>query len=201
MTQQEGRTSPDAIIGILLIFSHPAFILINPGATHSFMSSRFSFLANVPSSPLPGEWLVSLPSGDVLKIDWVFRGCEVLVEGLSFEVDLIPLDIVKFDVISGMDFLKAHRAMINCFWKIVVLQSPRKPEAYLAHVVDTRKEEVRMEDIPVVNKFPDELPRLPPVREIDFTIELLLGTAPISQALYRMAPLSSYLHKYHQGPW
>ena len=55
----------------------------------------------MPSSPLPGEWQVSLPSGDVMKIDWVFRGCEVLVDGLSFEVDLITLDIVEFDVILG----------------------------------------------------------------------------------------------------
>ena len=131
MTQQEGRTSPDVIIGTLLIFGRPAFILIDPGATHSFMSSRFSFLANVPSSPLPGEWQVSLPSGDVMKIDWVFRGCEVLVDGLSFEVDLIPLDIVEFDVILGMDFLEAHRAMIDCFRKVVVLRSPGKPEITL----------------------------------------------------------------------
>ena len=57
-------------------------------------------------------------------------------------------------------------------------------QAYLAHVVDARKGDVRIEDIPVVNEFPDvfpdELPRLPPVREIDFTIELLPGTTPIS---------------------
>ena len=49
-----------------------------------------------------------------------------------------------------------------------------------------------MEDIPIVNEFPDvfpdELPGLPPVREIDFSIELLPGTMPISQAPYRMAP-------------
>ena len=185
------------------------------------MSSRFSILADVPSLPLPGEWQVSLPSGNVMKIDWVFRGCEVLVDGLSFEVDLIPLDIVEFDVILGMDFLEAHRAMIDCFRKVVVLRSPGKPEvtfqgerdvipsclisavaatklwnkgcqAYLAHVVDARKGDVRIEDIPVVNEFPDvfpdELPGLPPVREIDFAIELLPGTVPISQAPYRMTP-------------
>ena len=42
MTQQEGRTSSDVIIGTLLIFGQPAFTLINPGATHSFMSKRFA---------------------------------------------------------------------------------------------------------------------------------------------------------------
>lgn len=36
--------------------------------------------------------------------------------------------------------------------------------------------------------FPDELPGMPPQREIDFTIELLPGTAPVAIAPYRMAP-------------
>ena len=36
--------------------------------------------------------------------------------------------------------------------------------------------------------FPEELPGLPPDREIEFEIELLPGTTPISKAPYRMAP-------------
>ncbi|KAL5554706.1 hypothetical protein UlMin_042107 [Ulmus minor] len=50
-----------------------------------------------------------------------------------------------------------------------------------------------MEDVPIVRDFVDvfleELPGLPPDREIQFEIELLLGTAPISKAPYRMAPV------------
>ena len=46
-----------------------------------------------------------------------------------------------------------------------------------------------VEDIPVVCEFPDvfleEIPGLPLVREIDFTIEFVPGTAPISRALSR----------------
>ena len=65
-------------------------------------------------------------------------------------------------------------------------------QAFLAHVVDTSMGVVGLEDIPVVREFPDvfpeELPGLPPAREIDFSIELLPGTMPISQASYRMAP-------------
>ena len=47
-------------------------------------------------------------------------------------------------------------------------------------------------DIPVVceflDVFPDELPRLPPDRDVEFKIELLPGTTPISQRSYRMPP-------------
>ena len=64
-------------------------------------------------------------------------------------------------------------------------------EAYLVSVIDKYKQEVSLKD-PVVNEFndvfPKDLPGLPPKREIEFEIELLLGTTPISQAPYRMAP-------------
>ena len=36
--------------------------------------------------------------------------------------------------------------------------------------------------------FPKDLPGLPPDREIEFSIDMILGTAPISQVPYRMAP-------------
>lgn len=66
-------------------------------------------------------------------------------------------------------------------------------QAYLAHVVDTEKPTPKLEEILVVNKFvdvfPEELPGLPPDREVEFTIELAPGTAPVSKAPYRMAPV------------
>ena len=65
-------------------------------------------------------------------------------------------------------------------------------KGYLAQVVDTRDSEVRLEDVPVVRDFldvfPDDLPGLPPEREIDFPIDLVPGTTPISLPPYRMAP-------------
>nr|GFA03416.1 reverse transcriptase [Tanacetum cinerariifolium] len=41
----------------------------------------------------------------------------------------------------------------------------------------------------VTDVFPDELPGIPPVREVKFSIELILGSEPISKAPYRMAPI------------
>ena len=65
-------------------------------------------------------------------------------------------------------------------------------DEYLAYIVRDDKD-VKLEDIPIVRDFPDvfheELPRLPPKREVEFTIKLVSGTTPISKALYRMALL------------
>ena len=59
-------------------------------------------------------------------------------------------------------------------------------------MVDTRKEVLKLDDIPIVREFPDvfpeDLPGIPIDREIEFSIEVLPGTSPISKALYRMAP-------------
>ncbi|XP_074336733.1 uncharacterized protein LOC141673904 [Apium graveolens] len=66
-------------------------------------------------------------------------------------------------------------------------------EAYLVHMKDVKKESFRIEDIPVVkyfpDKFPDELPGLPPDREVEFMIYLAPGTKSISKAPYQMAPV------------
>ncbi|KAL5538765.1 hypothetical protein UlMin_046214 [Ulmus minor] len=67
-------------------------------------------------------------------------------------------------------------------------------EGYLASILDTTKEEREMiEDVPVVKEFvdvfPEELPGLPPDRAITFEINVTPGTAPISKAPYRMAPV------------
>ncbi|KAG8490957.1 hypothetical protein CXB51_014090 [Gossypium anomalum] len=65
-------------------------------------------------------------------------------------------------------------------------------EAYLAYVLDNKESEKKLESVLVVCEYPDvfpeELPGLPPVREVEFGIELVPGTTPISIAPYRMAP-------------
>ncbi|XP_016742963.1 uncharacterized protein [Gossypium hirsutum] len=65
-------------------------------------------------------------------------------------------------------------------------------EAFLAFVLNTQTSELKIESVLVVCEFSDvflkELPRLPPVRKVEFGIELVSGTAPILTALYRMAP-------------
>ena len=66
-------------------------------------------------------------------------------------------------------------------------------EAYLAYVIDTVKARPSVFDIPTVSDFPDvfpeELPRLPPHREIEFSIDVVPGATPASITPYRMAPL------------
>ncbi len=62
---------------------------------------------------------------------------------------------------------------------------------FLCQVKDTSLEE-QLADIPIVRDYPDvfpeELPGIPPERDVEFNIDLVPGTTPISKASYRMAP-------------
>ncbi|KAA0051309.1 ty3-gypsy retrotransposon protein [Cucumis melo var. makuwa] len=105
--------------------------------------------------------------------------------GYVIEVTLLVLDMLDFDVILGMDWLAANHASIDC---------SRKEGTWgiLASVVDTREVDVSLSSEPMVRDYPDvfpeELPGLPPHREVEFAIELKPGTVPIFRAPYRMAP-------------
>lgn len=63
---------------------------------------------------------------------------------------------------------------------------------YLAYIIDDQKDGVQSGDISVVRNFndafPNDLPGLPPDKEIEFSIELVEGTKPISMAPHRMVP-------------
>ena len=81
----------------------------------------------------------------------------------------------------------------NMISAMATQRMPRKGcQGYLAYVVETGKEGTILDEIPVVREFPDVFPDdiagLPPEREVEFTIDLIPGTEPISIPPYRMAP-------------
>ena len=65
-------------------------------------------------------------------------------------------------------------------------------EAYLIFVTINMENKVKLYEILVVwdfsYVFPNELPKLLPQREINFSIELIRGMEPISKAPYKMVP-------------
>ncbi|GJS92945.1 putative reverse transcriptase domain-containing protein [Tanacetum coccineum] len=59
-------------------------------------------------------------------------------------------------------------------------------------VTEKKSDEKRLEDIPIVREFLEvfleDLPGLPPVRQVEFQIDLILGATPVARAPYRLAP-------------
>ncbi|GKC58012.1 putative reverse transcriptase domain-containing protein, partial [Tanacetum coccineum] len=96
-------------------------------------------------------------------------------------------------IILGMDWLSEHQAIIDCQSKRISLGNHENLKFIYQGAPDTSKESSSLEDQHIVNEFPDifpkELPGLLPEREVEFTIELVPDSEPISKAPYRMAPL------------
>ncbi|XP_019252755.1 PREDICTED: uncharacterized protein LOC109231550, partial [Nicotiana attenuata] len=112
--------------------------------------------------------------------------------------ELLLLGMVDFDIILGMDWLSPHFAILDCHAKTVTLAMPAQRmvekgcAAYLAYVRDVTVDTPSVDSVLVVRDYPDvypaDLPGMLPDRDIDFGIDLLPGTQPISIPPYRMAP-------------
>jgi len=91
---------------------------------------------------------------------------------------------------------KGERKVIpSCLISVLVARKLLRKgcSAWLAHVRELEKSTIDLTSILVIREFrdvfPEELPGLPPVREIEVSIETILGVSPIAKSHYRMAPL------------
>ena len=116
------------MIGIVSVFDLDAHSLIDPRATHSFISMGFISNVNVESQPIDCSIVVSLPTGDSGIAESVYLDIRVIIGGQEFLADLILLDIHDFDVILGMDWLYRHHAIVDCYRKEVRICRPREIE-------------------------------------------------------------------------
>ncbi|GKD29288.1 putative reverse transcriptase domain-containing protein [Tanacetum coccineum] len=107
-------------------------------------------------SDLGFKYEIEIASRQLVEIDKVIKGGKLEIEGHVFDIDLIPFGHESFDVILGMDWLSNYKAKIIFHEKV----NERKQE-----------EIVVVRDFPKV--FPDDLFGLPPIREIEFRIELI----------------------------
>ncbi|KAL4032361.1 hypothetical protein IC575_005432 [Cucumis melo] len=200
MTQQEAKDAPDIITGTILICNVPADVLFDSDAMHSFVSSIFLTKLNRMLEPLSEGLAIYTSVGDVLLVNEVLCNCEIVGEGISMLVDLLPLELQRKEVVFRKPgFAKVvFRGMRKVISRslISVLNAEKLLRkgctSFLAHIIVVQREKLKPEDVPVVKEFLDvfldDLSGLPLDREIEFTIELLLGTTPISQTPYRMAP-------------
>ncbi|XP_073057322.1 uncharacterized protein [Primulina eburnea] len=222
ITKEGANPDASVISGNIFILGKEALTLIDTGATHFFISEEFMHTISVKPTVVPVEFNIVLPSGEEIWTNSMFKACPVLMGSRLLYADLIVITMVAFDVILGMDWLSAYRAVINCVSKTVkfladdyekdlfvgvtsslsipiisCLQATKLLHkgcvGYLASVLDTRKESrIQLQDIDVLQDYPDvfeeDVPGLPPDREVEFVIDLIPGTAPISKAPYRLAP-------------
>nr|ABB46832.2 retrotransposon protein, putative, Ty3-gypsy subclass [Oryza sativa Japonica Group] len=190
----EAQDAPDVILGTFLVNLVPATVLFDSGATHSFLSMSFAGNHGMKVEDLRRPLMVSTPSNQALSLQ---RSPSVRIEikGVPFLANLILLESKDLDVILGMDWLARHKGVIDCANRKVTLTSNDgrvvTVHALSSESLRSRLNQITLEEIPIVREypdvFPDDLPGMPPKRDIEFRIDLVPGTTPIHKRPYRMA--------------
>ncbi|GJX53871.1 putative reverse transcriptase domain-containing protein [Tanacetum coccineum] len=199
-----GGANPDSnvVTGTFLLNNCYASMLFDSGADRSFVLSIFSALLDVAPSTLDTSYAVELADGRISETNIILRGCTIGFLGHPFDIDLIPVELGSFDVIIGMDWLAKYHAVIVCDEKIVRILYRDKvliirgddcdgEMQVTSKKVEDKSEEKRLEDVPIIREFPEvfpeDLPILPPARQVEFQIDLAPGAAPVARAPYRLA--------------
>jgi hypothetical protein len=176
----------------------PATILFDSGATHSFLSARYANTNEIPLLNMRKLMIVITPKGHV-EANHMTRRLTLTIMGREFGATAIILEASNIDLILGMSWLRKAKAIIACGRGTVELTSPKgeKFQVQIAVTTSSKRamffiaEEFVGDNIRVVRDFSDifqeELPRMPRDREVEFVIDLLPGTAPISKQPYRMS--------------
>nr|GEY75913.1 hypothetical protein [Tanacetum cinerariifolium] len=168
---------PNVVMGTFLLNNRYATVLFDSG-----VNTSFSHLIDIDSVRLDTNYEVELADGRVASTNIVLKGCTINLVNHLFKIDLMPIELGTFDVIIGMDWLVEQDTVIVCSKKVVHVPYKNK----------TLVVEGDREDVPVIRNFPevfpDDLPGLPPPRQVGFQIDLVPGAAPVARAPYRLAP-------------
>ncbi|GAU42762.1 hypothetical protein TSUD_239250 [Trifolium subterraneum] len=205
----EGADQVDNLIrGTCFIHDTPLIAIIDTGATHSFISMDCMKRLNIPVYEMSSCMNIETPASGSVITRLVCRNCLVSVFGRHFGMDLVCIPLSGIDVILGMNWLVFNQVHINCCEKTVIF--PKSEESLSLMKGEELKESlndhgelfmvfgslkleggIKLEELPVVSEFSDVFPEdisdLPPEREVEFSIDLVPGTSPISMAPYRMS--------------
>ncbi|GJX25713.1 putative reverse transcriptase domain-containing protein [Tanacetum coccineum] len=169
---------------------HACRVLFDSRADKSFVSISLASILNISPITIDTFYNIEMADGNLVSTNTVIQGATLTLLNQPFKIDLMPIKLGSFDVVIGMDWLSKYHARIICDEKVVHI--PINGETLIIRVMEKKSDEKRLEDIPVVREFPEvfpeDLPGLPPVRQVEFQIDLIPGTTPVARAPYRLAP-------------
>jgi hypothetical protein len=182
------------ISGTFSIHNKPAVILFDSGASHSFSSAKLG----LDFCHTKGSYMISTLGGKIAS-NQIIRNVPIKLGSKTIKTNLILLTLEGMDIIFGMNWMALHEVTLDISFRAMEIKS-RSHEATTLYLPSRgcinscafMIEGVKPEDIPVVCEFadffPNDLPGMPPDRDIEFTIKLQPGTAPITKRPYRMPP-------------
>jgi hypothetical protein len=195
-TLEELPQGAPIMTGIFSVFNQPALILFDSGASHSFISQKFSAKCQLPFCHTKRSFMITTPGGKIAT-NQLIQSVPISMGSKIFKTTLLILGLEGMDIILGADWMTHHRVVMDVAARALEIRSPTSedlvlclPSQYSTQSCAFSMMESPVKKIPVVceyaDVFPDELPGMPPEWDIEFAIELQLGTTQISKRPYRM---------------
>jgi hypothetical protein len=186
------------LTGTFSIRDHPVRILFDSGATHSFISESLVSKLGLHSCHTKDSFVVATAGGRILS-NTITKAVPLQLGSKTFLTNLIQLGLGGLDVILGINWLTQHQVILDITTRMIEIHSPTSghtllylPKGEGINPCSYAAVTIQLEDIPVVCEYPDvfpnDLPGMPPDRDVEFVIELQPDTAPISKRPYRMPP-------------
>jgi len=188
----------EPVSSTFLVNEHPTVVLFDSGASNTFISKSFATKHGYQIDNMRAKYHITA-LGSPIDTNQIVMHLRLRIGTEDFYVDPVVLPNQGIDIILGMDWMKEHNVLLDITSRTVQLKSSRSGKIiyihlpihkHLSHTVNATEAQ-QIKKIPVVsdypNVFPEELPGLPPDRDVEFAIELVPGTAPVSRRPYRMA--------------
>ncbi|XP_058753432.1 uncharacterized protein LOC131626613 [Vicia villosa] len=184
------------IIGTCFIDNTPIITIIDTGATYCFIvADCVKRLGHVLSS-MNGEMVIDTPANGSVNTYLVCLKCHLSMFDRDVALDIICLPLSGLDVILGMNMLESNYVHINCYKKSVRFSTPNegketeflsarqlnelmkdKSQVFALMASLSVENQAAIYELPVVREFPkvfpNEIPDVPPKKEVEFAIDLV----------------------------
>jgi hypothetical protein len=197
-TLEELPEGAPVMTGTFSVFNQPALILFDFCASHNFISQKFSAKCQLPFCHTRGSFMIATPGGKVAT-NQLNQSVPIRLRSNIVKTTLLILGLENVDIILGANWMTRYQVLLDVANRVIEIQSPIcgkftlfPPSQETTRSCAFAMIELPLKKIPVVceyaDVFPNELPGMPPDRDIEFAIELQPGTIPISKRPYRMPP-------------
>ncbi|GJY61552.1 reverse transcriptase domain-containing protein [Tanacetum coccineum] len=149
LRDKNAHQDPNVVTGTFLLNQYLAKVLFDSEADRSFIFISLDSMLNIPSITIDTFYDIEMADGNLVSTNTVIKVCTLTLLNQPFEIDIMPIKLGSFDVVIGMDWLSKYHAKILCDEKVIHI--PINGETLIIR----------------------DLPDLPPVRQVEFQIDLI----------------------------
>jgi hypothetical protein len=171
--------------GTFSVFNQPALNLVDSSASHSFISQKFSAKCQLPFCHAKGSFMITTPGGKTVT-NQLIRSVPIQLGIHIIKTTLLVLGLESVDIILGTNWMNLHQVVLDVASRIVEVNFPFcgsftliLPSQGSTQSCAFSMTELPLKKIPLVceyaDVFLDELPGMPPDRDIEFAIEFATG--------------------------